>query len=144
MHGRHHCTENTTDTFRCQDSSLVAPQQFPMAQASMHWFKLSSLDSLSEEQRIERSWTGGRWYRCLHDQDYLGLPHQRHRRKPLRFVEDRSGSGTCQWCDLLGLEASLKGSMVVFVFDYYRTRCLRTKGHTFLNLSFICLGYLIV
>jgi hypothetical protein len=21
-----------------------------------------------------------------------------------------------------------------------RTRCLRTKGHTFLNLSFICLG----
>jgi hypothetical protein len=45
--------------------------------------------------------------------------HQRHRRKPLRFVEDRSDGGIGQWCYLLGLEASLKGSMVVFVFDYY-------------------------
>jgi hypothetical protein len=46
-------------------------------------------------------------------------PRLSYRRKPLRFVEDRSGGGTCQWCDLLGLEASLKGSMVVFAFDYY-------------------------
>jgi hypothetical protein len=69
-------------------------------------------------------WLGERHHRrgstlCLHDQDYLGLPHQRHRRKPLWFVEDRSDGGTCHWCDLLGLEASLKGSMVVFAFDYY-------------------------
>jgi hypothetical protein len=30
------------------------------------------------------------------------------------IVKSRFG---CQWCDLLGLEASLKGSMVVFAFE---------------------------
>jgi hypothetical protein len=57
--------------------------------------------------------------RRLHDQDDLVVPHQRHQQKPHQFVGDRSDGGTCQWCYLLGFEASLKGSMVVFAFDYY-------------------------
>ena len=90
---------------------MTAKRKYP---AAKRIFRLTRLLIVTGE-RDHHHWRGS----THHDQDYLGLNHQRHRRRPLRFVEDRSGGGTCQWWDFLGLEASLKGSMVVFAFDYY-------------------------